>query len=127
MAAIGRGAVALCGSRQVAVGTRPTRSVCTCGRSPLTLFFALVGQRGKSRGATFELFETEVNAMSNGATNDRVVSAGRVPGRDRINTARELEVRYWTARLGCSAEELRAAIRVVGNSIARVRAYVDYG
>ena len=62
--------------------------------------------------------------MANGMTADRVFSAGRVPGRDRINTGREFEVRYWTARLGCSVEELRAAIRVVGNSIARVRAYV---
>jgi len=62
--------------------------------------------------------------MVNGVSTDRVVSAGRVPGRDRINTGREFEVRYWTARLGCTAEELRAAIRVVGNSIARVRAYV---
>ena len=62
--------------------------------------------------------------MTNGVSADRVVSAGRVPGRDRINTGREFEVRYWTARLGCTAEELCAAILVVGNSIARVRAYV---
>ena len=54
----------------------------------------------------------------------RVVSAGRVPGRDRINTGRDYEVRYWTARLGCTAEELNRAIRVVGNSIVRVREYV---
>ena len=62
--------------------------------------------------------------MTNGVSVDRVVSAGRVPGRDRINTGREFEVRYWTARLGCTAEELRGAIRIVGNSIATVRAYV---
>ena len=62
--------------------------------------------------------------MTNGVSADRVVSAGRVPGRDRINTGRESEIRYWTARLGCTAEELRAAIRVVGNSIVTVRAYV---
>jgi len=62
--------------------------------------------------------------MTNGVSADRVVSAGRVPGRDRINTGRESEIRYWTARLGCTAEELRAAIRIVGNSIATVRAYV---
>jgi uncharacterized protein DUF3606 len=66
----------------------------------------------------------EMKIMASGVAADRVVSAGRVPGRDRINTGREFEVRYWTARLGCTAEELRAAIRVVGNSIARVRAYV---
>ena len=62
--------------------------------------------------------------MANGLNIDRVVSAGRVPGPDRNNTTRDFEVRYWTARLGCSADELRAAIRVVGNSIERVRAYV---
>jgi len=62
--------------------------------------------------------------MANGVTMSRVVSAGRVPGPDRINTGRDYEVRYWTARLGCTAEELRTAIRVVGNSIARVRAYL---
>jgi uncharacterized protein DUF3606 len=62
--------------------------------------------------------------MSTGITADRVVSAGRVPGRDRINTGRETEVRYWTARLGCTADELRGAVRVVGNSIGRVKAYV---
>lgn len=65
--------------------------------------------------------------MANGICADRIVSPGRVPGRDRINTGRELEVRYWTARLGCTADELRAAVRVVGNSIARVRAYVVSG
>ena len=53
-----------------------------------------------------------------------VVSAGRGFGRDRINTGRDCEVRYWTARLGCSVDELLTAIRIVGNSIARVRAYV---
>jgi hypothetical protein len=62
--------------------------------------------------------------MTSYASADRFVSAGRVPGRDRINTGHDVEVRYWTARLGCTAEELRAAVRVVGNSIARVRAYV---
>jgi len=62
--------------------------------------------------------------MANGVSIGRVVSAGHVPGRDRINTGRDYEIRYWTARLGCTAEELRMAIRIVGNSIARVREYV---
>jgi Protein of unknown function (DUF3606) len=62
--------------------------------------------------------------MANGVSIGCVVSAGRVPGRDRINTGRDHEVRYWTARLGCTVEELNTAIRVVGNSIARVREYV---
>ena len=62
--------------------------------------------------------------MPNGVSIGRVVSAGRVPGRNRINTGRDYEVRYWTARLGCTAEELTTAIRVVGNSIASVRDYL---
>jgi len=65
--------------------------------------------------------------MANGISIDRVVSAGRVPGPDRINTGRDFEVRYWTARLGCTPDELRAAVRVVGNSIARVRHYLTRG
>lgn len=63
--------------------------------------------------------------MANGVSIDHVVSAGRVPGRNRINTGRDHEVRYWTARLGCSTEELTTAIRVVGNSIASVRDYLS--
>jgi len=62
--------------------------------------------------------------MANGMSMGRVVSAGHVPGRDRINTGRDYEIRYWTARLGCTPDELSTAIRVVGNSIARVREYV---
>jgi hypothetical protein len=62
--------------------------------------------------------------MPSGVSVGRIVSAGRVPGRNRINTGRDLEVRYWTARLGCTAEELTTAIRVVGNSIASVREYL---
>ena len=60
--------------------------------------------------------------MTNGVSADRVVSAGRVTGRDRINTGREFEVRYWTARLGCTAEELcadllrRAGLRVLARN-----------
>ena len=62
--------------------------------------------------------------MANGVSIGRIVSAGRVPGRNRINTGRDYEVRYWTARLGCTVEELSTAIRVVGNSIASVREYL---
>ena len=65
--------------------------------------------------------------MANGLSAARDVSPGRVPGRDRINTGRDHEVHYWSARLGCTADELCAAIRVVGNSIGRVRAYVAGG
>jgi hypothetical protein len=62
--------------------------------------------------------------MANGVSIGSIVSAGRVPGRNRINTGRDYEVRYWTAILGCTTEELSTAIRVVGNSIASVREYL---
>jgi hypothetical protein len=62
--------------------------------------------------------------MPSGVSIGRIVSAGRVPGRNRINTGRDHEVRYWTARLGCTAEELTTAIRVVGNSSGSVREYL---
>lgn len=54
----------------------------------------------------------------------RALGAGRALTREEIDTGRDHEVRYWSARLGCSADELKSAIRVVGRSVARVRAYV---
>ena len=54
----------------------------------------------------------------------RALGAGRALTREEIDTARDHEIRYWSARLGCSTDELRRAIRIVGRSIARVHAYV---
>jgi hypothetical protein len=34
--------------------------------------------------------------------------------RSRINMSQEHEVRYWTEKLGCTADELRAAVEAVG-------------
>ena len=34
--------------------------------------------------------------------------------RARVNVNEEWEVRYWTAELGCSEAELRAAVEAVG-------------
>jgi Protein of unknown function (DUF3606) len=45
------------------------------------------------------------------------------PGdRSCIGMKQEREVRYWTERLGCSEDELAAAIAKVGNSADAVRA-----
>ena len=33
----------------------------------------------------------------------------------RINTSEDYEVRYWTEKFGVSAEQLREAVRAVGN------------
>jgi len=42
--------------------------------------------------------------------------------RTRINLSQEHEVRYWTKELGCTAEELRAAVQRAGSSsVEKVR------
>jgi Protein of unknown function (DUF3606) len=47
--------------------------------------------------------------------------------RDRscISVKHEHEVRYWTERLGCSEDELAAAIAKVGNSADAVRGEIS--
>ena len=44
--------------------------------------------------------------------------------RSRINLDQDFEVSYWTKALGCSEEQLRAAVRNVGASADKVREYV---
>ena len=42
---------------------------------------------------------------------------GRKTGPDNfaaVNVAEDYEIRYWTGRLGCTEEELRAAVTKVG-------------
>ena len=54
----------------------------------------------------------------------------RKQGRDRneIALGEDYEVRYWTTELGISREELEQAVRAVGHSAEKVRAYVrDHG
>jgi hypothetical protein len=36
--------------------------------------------------------------------------------RSRINTSEDYEVRYWSQKFGVSAEQLKAAVKKVGNS-----------
>jgi hypothetical protein len=40
----------------------------------------------------------------------------------RINVHEDYEVRYWSEKFGCSAEELKAAVTAAGNSPAAVQA-----
>jgi Protein of unknown function (DUF3606) len=40
--------------------------------------------------------------------------------RSRINTSEDYEVRYWSRKLGVSPEQLKAAVRKVGNSAKAV-------
>jgi hypothetical protein len=44
--------------------------------------------------------------------------------RTRINTSQDHEVRYWAKELGCTPEELKAAVQAAGNQVDRVRDYV---
>ena len=46
--------------------------------------------------------------------------------RSRINLEQEHEVRYWTKALGCSEEELRAAVKKVGSTAEAVRHAVQH-
>jgi hypothetical protein len=45
--------------------------------------------------------------------------------RMRINLHEEYEVRYWTAVLGVTVSELRAAVDEVGPMVADVRRHLD--
>jgi len=47
-------------------------------------------------------------------------------GLDRklISLEEDYEVRDWTKSLGCTEEQLRAAVKAVGNSAERVREYL---
>jgi hypothetical protein len=42
----------------------------------------------------------------------------------RVNVNQEHEVSYWCAKFGCTAAELREAVREVGVSAAAVEAYL---
>jgi hypothetical protein len=44
--------------------------------------------------------------------------------RSRINMSQEHEVRYWTEALGVSEEQLKAAVKSVGNSADKVREHL---
>jgi len=41
-------------------------------------------------------------------------------GRSRINTSEDHEVRYWSKKFGVSEDQLKAAVKKVGNSAKAV-------
>jgi hypothetical protein len=47
--------------------------------------------------------------------------------RNRISLEEDYEVRDWTKSLGCTEDQLRAAVKAVGNSAEAVRAYLSKG
>ena len=55
---------------------------------------------------------------------DDTKNAGR-PDRDRINLEQDYEVRDWSRALGVTEEELRAAVKAVGNSASKVREHLQ--
>ena len=46
------------------------------------------------------------------------------PDRDRISLSEDYEVRDWAKSLGITEEELRGAVKAVGNSADKVREYL---
>lgn len=47
-----------------------------------------------------------------------------VPQESRIHLEEEYELAYWTARLGCTSRQLREAVRVAGNRVGDVIAWL---
>ena len=43
----------------------------------------------------------------------------------RVNVNQAHEVEYWCAHVGCTETELRAAVKTVGDSVVKVRKYLD--
>lgn len=41
----------------------------------------------------------------------------------RVNVEEPWEVRYWTAKFGCTEEELRLAVKMVGTLVADLEAH----
>jgi len=46
------------------------------------------------------------------------------PDRSLINMSESYEVDYWTKRLGCTKQRLQQAVNAVGNSAAKVEAWL---
>ncbi len=46
------------------------------------------------------------------------------PDSDLINTSENYEVEYWSKKFGVSPEELKGAVKAVGNSVAAVKMYL---
>jgi hypothetical protein len=46
------------------------------------------------------------------------------PDRSTINTSEEYEIQYWCKELGCTRQQLLAAVQAVGKNAAKVREYL---
>lgn len=44
--------------------------------------------------------------------------------RARVNVNEDYELRYWTKEFGCTATELRNAVKAVGPMVDKVRTYL---
>jgi hypothetical protein len=44
--------------------------------------------------------------------------------RNRVNVHEDYEVRHWTQKFGCTAEQLRAAVKAVGPMVKDVEQYL---
>ena len=51
-------------------------------------------------------------------TDDRTKKA--VQDRTRINISEDYELRYWSKKLGVTQDQLKAAVKKVGNSVSAV-------
>ena len=47
------------------------------------------------------------------------------PDSDLINTSENYEVEYWSKKFGVSPEELKSAVKAVGNSASAVRKHLN--
>lgn len=55
-------------------------------------------------------------------SDDKSKSGGQ--DRERISTSEDYEVRDWAKKFGVSSEELKAAVKAVGNEAAAVEAHL---
>ena len=49
------------------------------------------------------------------------------PDRDKISVSEEYEVSYWSKKFGVSPQQLKDAVKKVGNSPKKVEAYLKSG
>jgi len=55
-------------------------------------------------------------------SDDKTKSGGQ--DRKRINLSEDYEVRDWSKKFGCTPDELKAAVKAVGNEASAVEAYL---
>ncbi len=50
--------------------------------------------------------------------------SGNLKDRSRVNVNDAAEVTYWCEKFGCSATQLRYAVKTVGLTVSKVRAHL---